>query len=327
MNDFVARQRQAQADYFRRAGIVAGHGGSAWRIASRTENLTPDIRPVAEAYFHQHGITWHRHANHGLSSQTCCLNFLMPLAERPDVLSRLVGRALDIAPPKMRSVEPGPDGRDWFVGFEWTGKEDYLGEWPKGGRATRGANATSADAVIQFAGDDGPETLLIEWKYTEAYGAPLQDRRRTDGTGGNDTRARRYGDKAFSPDGPLRADMGLRLDDFFWEPFYQLLRQQMLAWRMERALGERVRVLHISPAGNTALHRVTSQAIAKASGEADAFDAFKALLQPQPDGVPRFVSSTIEALFGPEVEALQGDPWADHLRERYRLLNSTEQEN
>lgn len=322
MNAFVAQERQAQAAYFRGAGIKADHGSSAWRLETRTHNLAPSIRTVADPYFGPpRSITWHRHANHGLSSQVCCLNFLMPLAERPDVLSRLVGRALGIAAPEMLPVEPGPDGRDWFVGFEWTGTENYLDEWPAGGKATRGANATSADAVVRFRGEAGAETLLIEWKYTEAYGAALNDRRSADGlSGGNLTRTARYGDKAFHPDGPIRNDRSLSVEDFYWEPFYQLLRQQMLAWRMEQATRERTRVLHISPRGNTALHKVTSGKIGDATGQTDAFDAFKALLEPTADGAPRFVSVYAEDLFGPEIAAMPNDPWAAYLNDRYTFL-------
>jgi len=60
-----------------------------------------------------------------------------------------------------------------------------------------------------------------------------------------------------------------KLEDFFWEPFYQLLRQQMLAWQMEKATGERTRVLHISPRANVALRRITSKAFAEMNGETE----------------------------------------------------------
>ena len=121
--------------------------------------------------------------------------------------------------------------------------------WPKGASAiTRGANATSADAVVEFEHDGAIETLLIEWKYTEKYGPPIS-------ANGNPTRLLRYSDKLFAPSGPIRFDLGLKIEDFFWEPFYQLARQQMLAWRMEavkeRGVGK-VRVLHISPTANRA---------------------------------------------------------------------------
>jgi hypothetical protein len=190
----------------------------------KTFNLAPGIRDVASRYFQARNITWHTHANHALSSQVCCLNFLMPLAEQPDQLSRLIGMALSIEAPEMLRVEDGPDGRPWFVGFEWNGGgPDYLNEASTDGVLKRGSNSTSADAVVYFRHAGKVETLLIEWKYTEKYGGPIS------GTG-NATRSERYKNLAFSPSGPIRADLGLELADFFYEPFYQLIRQQMLAF-------------------------------------------------------------------------------------------------
>ncbi len=254
---FAIAERAAQAAHLAAVAAEAvGFAGAACRLQPERWqlNLAPAIRDAAPAYFSRHGITWHRHRNHGLSSQICCLNWLMPLAERPAALARLVSAALDIAPPEMLTVEDGPDGHPWFVGFEWIGTDDYLNEGP--GR-TRGANATSADAVLRFRHAGQVETLLIEWKYTEAYGGPLPE-------AGNPTRIRRYRDLAFAPAGPVRADLGLTVADFFHEPFYQLLRQQMLAARMQAA-GEgqaaRVRVLHIAPRGNHALQAVTAPAL------------------------------------------------------------------
>ena len=214
----------------------------------------------------------------------------------------------------MLEVEDGPQGRPWFVGFEWIGRADHLSEWPKTGRATRGANATSADAIVRFRRDGRDETLLIEWKYTETYGAPTDPK-------GDATRLARYRDKAFHPHGPIRSDAGLALEDFLWEPFYQLLRQQMLAWRMQQA-GEdgaaRVSVLHVSPAGNYYLHRVTSPALRHRG--TDAFQVFKGLLVRPED----FAACTTEAVFAALIAEAHDDPderaWADYLRERYRFL-------
>ena len=323
--NFIATERLAQGAFFKSKGH-SGHLGAPYRLPpdKRGLNLSDPISQAAEDYFRRHGITWHIHASHGLSSQTCCLNFLMPLATRPDLLSRLVGGALKIEPPKMLCVEEGAFGEPWFVGFEWIGAKNYLGEWPNTGQPTRGANVTSADAVVRFNHDGRDETLLIEWKYTERYGAPLADRRSKDGkSGGNLTRALRYADKVFDPNGPIRADRGLTLEAFFYEPFYQLLRQQMLAWRMERGLKERVRVLHISPRGNRDLHDVTSDAF-KDFGHADAFEAFKAVLAQPDDGVPRFLNCHTEDVFGPLLAEMSADPWADYLADRYRFLATGE---
>ena len=321
ISKFIPQERRAQALFFGRDETRAQLlSGSAYRLDTVELNLAPSIRGVAQAYFAKYGITWHRHANHGLSSQVCCLNFLMPLANNPKVLSRVVGKALDIDPPRMLPVEAGPDGQGWFVGFEWVGATPYLGEWKPDRKPTRGANVTSVDAVVRFEQDGVPETLFIEWKYTERYGTPLTDHRREGGTkGGNLTRAERYGEKFRAPNGPIRHDTNLPLEAFFFEPFYQLLRQQMLAWHTERGPGERVRVLHISPSQNLDLHKITSLAFGTL-GEPDAFDAFKAVLVPEQDEVPRFINAHTEDVFGPLLAEMAGDPWADYLTDRYTFL-------
>jgi len=317
---FIPSERQRQAAFFQRSvPVEALHPSAAYRLSERPYNVAPSARATADAYFNRYGITWHRHANHGLSSQVCCLNFLMPLATRRDLLSRLIGDALGIAPPEMLRIEDGPDGEPWFVGFEWIGREDYLGEAGKSSKRTRGANVTSADAIVRFKHDGRTETLLIEWKYTESYGAPIPNKPRKGGGWSNDVRIERYSKLAFAPHGPIRADLGLKIEDFFWEPFYQLLRQQMLAFQMQKA-GEdgadRVRVLHISPSGNRNLHKVTAPAL-RCFGE-DAFEAFSAVLV-QPDG---FIGRTAEQMFAPLVAELADDPWAAYLADRYAFLSA-----
>ena len=150
MVNFIPGERAAQSTYFaeRLPPGVTGHGGSDYRLLpqNRELNLAPGIRGDAIAYFNANGIAWHTHANHALSSQVSCINFLMPLATQPGLLARIIGEALKITTPTMLEVENGPNGRPWFVGFEWIGRANYLNEAGKRGARTRGANATSADA-------------------------------------------------------------------------------------------------------------------------------------------------------------------------------------
>lgn len=316
---FIPAQRVAQGAFLSSAEAdIAGYRGSAYRLPpDRFErNFAPELRAKAKTYFEDlYSIAWHQHVAHGLSSQAACINFMMPLATRPDWLSRLVGEALTIPPPTMLPVEPGPGDTPWYVGFEWIGKADYLNEWPVGKPATRGANATSTDAIVRFEHEGRIETLLIEWKYSESYGTPVDAK-------GLEKRRTRYRHLAFAPDGPLRTDLGLTLDDFFWEPFYQMLRQLMLARRMEAA-GEdgttRVRLLHLSPAGNRDLHKVTSPRLRDIGGVAqiDAFTAFQACLAPVADGVPRFIPRTIDQVFAPILRQAADEPWARYLIDRY----------
>lgn len=312
--DFVEQERARQSAFFRATlPDKCGFEGCDYRLApaKRLSNLNPGIRDIADRYFSDNAIAWHQHAAHGLSSQVCCLNFLMSLATRPDILARIVQSVIGGELPEMLEVEKGPDGEPWFVGFEWIGRKDYLNEWPRTGSPKRGANVTSADAVLRFRQAGRIESLLVEWKYTESYGAPPEPKREAE-------RLRRYQIIAFAPFGPLRSDAGLKLTDLFWEPFYQLLRQQILASRMQAAKedgAERVRVLHIAPAANRRLPRVTSPAL-RPLGD-NAFTVYRSLLV-NPDD---FISRSTETLFSPLItEAPVDYGWANYLRDRYAFL-------
>lgn len=312
--DFVGQERLRQAAFFQ-AHLPAscGYEGSAFRLApdDRLLNLNLAIRDRTDRYFADKAIAWHQHAAYGLSSQVSCLNALMPLATRPEVLARLVQEAVGGDLPEMLAVETGPEGEPWFVGFEWIGRKDYLNEWPRTGQPKRGANVTSADAILRFRQAGRVETLLVEWKYTESYGTPPEEKREVE-------RRRRYQNIAFAPFGPVRSDAGVKLTDLFWEPFYQLFRQQMLAARMQAEHedeAERVRVLHIAPAANRRLRRVTSPSLRRL-GE-DAFAVYRTLLA-KPDD---FISRATESLFSPLIaDAKPDDGWADYLRQRYVFL-------
>ena len=311
---FESRELLRQTAYFvAEFPGKTGYKGKAFLLApdDKALNLAPAIRDSALRYFKDKGISWHTHANHALSSQVCCLNFLMPLAENPKMLSRVIGEALGMPGPTMLECETGPDGRPWFIGFEWIGRTDYLNEGGDQSRRTRGSNCTSADAIVRFRHDGCNEALLIEWKYTESYGPPIASR-------GNPTRIRRYEHLAFAPEGPIRSDLGLALENFFYEPFYQLLRQQMLAFRMQRARedgADRVRVLHIAPPANLTLRTVTSPALRRLGD--DAFAVFRSLLVRPED----FISRSTDALFRPLILDPQGaNDWATYLARRYTFL-------
>jgi hypothetical protein len=315
---FITTERQSQSAFFARTlSPEVIHEASPYRLKPNEMllNLAPSIRTLAASSFGGAGkIVWHQHAAHGLSSQACCLNFLMPLATQPNLLARVMGAALGLDDLTVLPFEPDGKGQPSYIEFEWIGAQNYLDEWPAEGRASRGANATSSDAAVRFRSGGIVQTVLIEWKYTETYGAPLK-------VEGNPTRTARYEDKIFAPDGPIRSDLGLELTDFFWEPLYQLLRQQMLAWRMEKA-GEngaqRVSVLHISPTANQPLHKVTSPKL-RGRGD-DVFEVFASVLVKPETFVPR----TTEEVFRPFLNMDHADPaateWAGYLRDRYTFL-------
>ncbi|MCW1385080.1 hypothetical protein OLX02_19880 [Novosphingobium sp. KCTC 2891] len=317
---FAGHEHRAQIDYFDKHFAEHGrHRDRPFQLAfpGRLHNLLPAVRGAAERLFHRDAldIQFHTYIGHGRSSQACCINFLMPFADKPDLLSRWVGSVLGIDPPRMLPLEKEIAGAHRFVAFEYTGPDDrdFLGE-AEGRVPGRGANATAADAAVAFEDTDGARhLLLIEWKYTEEYRSHRlsQDR--------NGKRQARYADKLFAPDGPVRADLGLSLADFLHEPFYQLVRQQMLAFQIERQSErfDRARVLHLSPAGNHALHQVTSPAFATLGGmpHDDAFVAFaSSLVDPA-----AFIGRTVEEAFAPLAGWAEAD-WWPALAARYSSL-------
>lgn len=214
--------------------------------AHARSNLLPDSLGAIEL-FKTLEIPWHCGIGDGpgnnlLSSQVQCVNALMPMVEDPDRIKRCFGDVIDIA--EVLQIEP-----DRYLTFEYIGPHDYFNEGA-GKPRVRGSRCTSLDAAFLYrTSSNVTELALVEWKYTESYTRvrepmPAYDR----------TRARRYSDDFHSPDGPLRSEL-LDLEWMLDEPFYQLMRQQLLAWRLEREhahAAEAVRVLHVLPPDNGA---------------------------------------------------------------------------
>jgi hypothetical protein len=324
MGNYKAAQLRAQLAFLAVSETFsedARAGGGMFRHRPRAfvlpathveENLFPPIRASVRDYFARHTISWHMANAHVLSSQVCCLNFLEPFASEPRALRALLQNILGPID-EMLELEPDTDpGR--FVAFEFIGARDYLNEGGKRGR-TRGAKCTSVDAAVRFRTDSGSvEFALIEWKYTELNGAPD----RSDSS--NAERIRRYEDIAFHPDGPLRANCGVKLAEFFTEPIYQLFRQQMLGMQMEKfqELGAtRVRTVLVAPSGNTALSKLRINALHQFG--TDVPSAWRALLA-DPD---RFLVCSTEDLFRHAHAAILENPgleaWETYVGERYSL--------
>ena len=151
---FVSREERAHAAFFARSvapdAILEGSDHrlrpKCWEL-----NLAPAIRDLASGYFRPAGeIVPHQHISHGLSSQACCLNFLMPLATLPRLLGRVLKSALGIEGVEVLVFDPEPSAAPKYLEFEWIGKSDYLSEWPSEEAPPRGANVTSADAAVRF---------------------------------------------------------------------------------------------------------------------------------------------------------------------------------
>ncbi|MBC8448541.1 MAG: hypothetical protein H8D78_12405 [Chloroflexi bacterium] len=282
------------------------------------ENLFPEIRQIITSYFAAKEIKWHdgqdgNPSNHLCDSQGCCANFLFPFADKPQALTEL----LRLVFPTIRQMLPMEEVGQ-FVSFEWIGQRNYLGEKvPRHGKRTRGANFTSADAAVMFEHQDGLRQIaLIEWKYTESYSSTSLKISKS-GTDRTAIYAHLYGREDF----PLDKRLLPSFDALFYEPFYQLFRQQTLAHEMEREqeLGaEIVSLLHIAPAHNGDFRRVTSPVLRTVGDTVP--DVWRKLVKKS----DRFRSVSTEELFGrfpiarfPELAA-----WWKYTTERYSWMKA-----
>ena len=148
------------------------------------------------------------------------------------------------------------------MAFEWIGERNYLKELSGGKVASdrgrkRGANFTSLDFAFRFRRTDGRIQIVAgEWKYTENYT-------------GKDLRISRSGTdrlciyRPFMEQPDCQINLGcVSLGALCFDPFDQLMRQQLLCSSMERhhEMGaDIVSLLHVAPAANKNLmDRVTS---------------------------------------------------------------------
>jgi hypothetical protein len=242
-------------------------------------SLLPEVRESVIALFAELGIAWHAAigdgpSNHLLSSQVQCVNALGQMVAGPDRIIRAFGPVLGTE--QVEQIEPGR----WLT-FEYIGAHDHLNEAVDGVRV-RGSRCTSVDAAFLHRTSEGlRELVLVEWKYTEHYGP------RTVVAAKDAVRYDRYGRMLAAADSPV-IDGVLPFAALLQEPIYQLTRQQLLAHELEKAHAhgaDRVRVVHVMPAGNRSYHESLHGAEARALG-ATVKDVWQSLLR-CPD---RFVS-------------------------------------
>lgn len=300
--DEVARLRQMA-----REGWQVDSHVLPYELASET--LHASIRESALAYFERHRIKWWtsrwdqrtnemeaRPTGHLNSSQVACVNHLEPARVDRNVAARVVA---NIAP-SLAPVEVD----DGFVDYEWIGLANYLGEL---GPRVRGANITSLDAVMCGERDGERVLLVLEWKYLESYGGESVARsaRGTD-------RVATYMKLLDDPDCPIVAGAHARLS---YEPYYQLMRQTLLAWQMvtHREFGASDWLhVHVVPELNAALRRRTKAAPDLAG--ASMAEAWRSVLK-QPERYLLMTPSELLAGVG-----IDGDwaEWRGWIAERYR---------
>lgn len=269
----------------------------AFVLKNPSLNLWADIREDAKHYFSANQIPWWKGTDvdptgHLLSSQVACVNHLYFLRQRQDAATAILQR-LDPTVEKALPLDSG------YVEFEYIGAKQYLMEKS----FTRGANCTSVDAAMLGSTKHGERRLfLIEWKYTEVYAVrDLYIPRR----------AAVYDELIASPDGPFVA--GLEPRSLYFEPFYQMMRQTLLAWQFEahRELGCSNCVnVHVIPKQNKEL-KETITALTLQGG--DIHEAWRTVLKAPQKYIPVDPSDLLKTAQGlPDTKS-----WLTYLADRY----------
>ena len=300
-------------------------------LECQQENLYPTIRGEGGAvdFFGQRDIAWWKSSRSGdnfqaagptrnmASSQVACVNFLLPLARIPGALLAVL-RTLDGDVRAVVDIDHG--GHRSPLEFEWLGIPHSL----EGG-STRGSQNTSVDAFLVAETSAGRKrAYLLEWKYVERYLSARPDFKGAGAAG--DTRRRRYGDLFHAPFSSFDPEAAPDLDDFLYEPFYQVMRQRLLADRMvrQRELGvDEARVVVVAPEGNWAYRTIadrratTSPSLARRFPELDTVEAVMRASLKKPEAQFGMVAPSL--LLEGVVRSLPDETveWANYWRQRY----------
>jgi hypothetical protein len=320
---------KAKSSYFSKAARAEGfYKGKRYPFCvpreRAEENLFREIRTAALDYCKRQGISWHdgqddKPSNHLCSSQVCCFNFLFSLREDLDKARLILSKAL----PSLRRVES--------IEFEYTGPgsaTEWLGE-PPGGK--RGQNRTSIDAAVWWDDERNKTRLtLVEWKYTEqSFGGcggyrsvGNYQQHRCDTLKVQDVRPERdcylasgEGDRTSRHYWEHLGEAGISLGRFgdhlgcpFRGPFYQLMRQYLLAAHCKASVSEadNVDVISIGFQGNQDLLR-RPEYLAHL-GE-DVVSAWNSMLTTAPPLRHVFVETMLADA--------PSDDWREYVRQRY----------
>jgi hypothetical protein len=202
-------------------------------------NLMEAIRNDAVKYFTNNNISFwntgetrlkeiNKPSGHMLSSQVACINHLFFFRRHQDIATAILKGIDNNVKTALRLDNDIAD--HGYVSFEVIGQENYLKERSH----TRGANSTSIDAVMLAEMQDNTRKLfIIEWKYVEEY----RSKQSKFVEEGGERRRATYMPFLKKEDCPINI---LELNDkfvegIFYEPFYQLLRQTLLAHEMIKA--------------------------------------------------------------------------------------------
>lgn len=198
-------------------------------LLSGENNFFKEIAQEARVYFKENDISWWGDnktlpSGHLLSSQIQCLNFLFALRKDKEAILKIVqlfDAAIDDILPTMLDKDAG------YIAFEFIcDNANLLGEDDAG--AKRGEFCTSIDAFI-IGLKNGKKILIpIEWKFTEAY---LESENKALEPKKGKVRQSRY-NHLIGKSTQLKTPVDFEDSIYYYEPFYELMRQTLLVEQM-----------------------------------------------------------------------------------------------
>jgi hypothetical protein len=240
-------------------------------------NLWYNIREDALTYFSapEKKLSWHINRieenlktipeGDMLSSQISCGNHLFLLRKNEDYANMILKNIGNIFKREIISAEKVRDGYgdDGYIEFEsWGTRENNNPLNEKSPERERGEKSTSVDALMVGRKNDGKNILvLIEWKFTEDYTKDYDGKDKCKYVP-YDRNGKPYHiyHLLFKEENCPILQIG-NFKDLYYDPFYQLMRQTLLGWKMVEAnecgCDEYVH-LHIIPKKNLKIQEITS---------------------------------------------------------------------
>ena len=260
---YKERQKDVQRSYFlekdkKMGGEYKGKGYD-YILKDSKDNFREHLYKDVVDYFAKNSINWwggKLPTGNTLSSQIACINHLFPIRQDHDAVLA-IAQSVDS---DFDDVEKLPNDKDekGYISFEVVSATDHLNEARgKNKKLHRGSQCTSIDAII-IAKKHGTRVLLvIEWKYVEFYGNEDKSKN-VDGNMRGNTRLNRYSELIQQSEQLKNVD-NCRGSVYFFEPFYQLMRQTLWAEQMVNYRDEEdIRAddyihVHVVPLENEAL--------------------------------------------------------------------------
>ena len=220
-------REEYQQSRFRKKALLPGSG---FALQDGKDNLYNGM-PEAISYFEENRIPWRSPESLSfripstdmLSSQIQCVNYLFPLYRDKNAVLQLAQLFDDSIDDVLLPILPCYGEQYIDFGFVYNNAR-LLGEGAK--NKVRGGIWTSADACIVARRGEKKVLILIEWKYAEGYCDSFENR-------AGSALQRRY--SPFMKESEQLVEFPApQYGYYFYEPFFKLMRQTLLAEGMVR---------------------------------------------------------------------------------------------